>query len=95
MTVEGVVVNGRVIASVPGSWPEGSRVSVALLEEDDLDAELDAIPVPPETETQEEFLESLRQSIADIKLGKNYGRPVDEVFAEIARELKLPNVPRE
>jgi hypothetical protein len=66
-----------------------------LLEDDDLDAELAAMPVPPETETHEEFLESLRQSIADIEAGRNLGRPVDEVFADIAKELNLPKVPRE
>lgn len=66
-----------------------------LLADDDLDAELAAMPVPPETETHEEFLEGLRQSIADIKAGKNLGCPVDEVFADIARELNLPKVPRE
>lgn len=90
MTVEGVVMNGRVIATAPESWPDGSRVSVALLQDDDLDAELAAMPPPPETETQEEFLESLRQSIADIKAGKSRGRPVDEVFRRYCKGTQSP-----
>jgi|GEM_PF-5729295 len=29
MVVEGIVMNGRVVAATPESWPEGSRVAVA------------------------------------------------------------------
>lgn len=94
MTVEGVVMNGRVIASAPESWPDGSRVSVELLGEDELDRELAAMPIPPDTETHEEFLESLRQAHADVKAGKR-GIPLEEVFAQISKELNLPMVPRE
>jgi len=95
MTVEGVVMSGQVIASVPGSWPEGSRVSVALVDEDDiLDAELASCPPPPETETHEEFLESLRQEIADIKAGIR-GIPLEQLERELAAEFKLPLIPKD
>ena len=79
MIVEGVVVNGRVEAKAPNSWPEGSVVTVALAE--------------PE-ETEEEFLESLRQELADIDAGVP-GIPLEVAFAQIAADLKLPPVPRE
>jgi len=96
MSFPGTVVNGSIVLDGAPRLPEGSRVDVSFLDEDDeLDAELAAMPIPPETETHEEFLESLRQSLADVKAGRNLGRPVDEVFADIARELNLPKVPRE
>ena len=60
--------------------------NTALLE-DDLDAELAAMPVPPETETHEEFLESLRQSIAEVKSGAS-GLSVEEAFANVDAELR-------
>lgn len=78
------------IASTPKSWLDGSSVSAPLAEEDGLDA----MPIPPETETHEEFLESLRQELADIQAGIR-GIPLEEAFAQIAAELNLPKVPRE
>jgi len=86
MVIEGVVVNGRVEAELPTSWPEGAFVTVALAEPDELD-ELDEMPPIPETETEEEFLESLRQSIADVKAGVR-GMSVAEAFAEVDAELR-------
>ena len=45
-------------------------------------------PPEPTGETRAEFLDSLRQSIADIKAGK--GIPIEEAFARIRAELNLP-----
>lgn len=92
MVVEGVIVNGRVELVLPAGWPEGARVRVALAEPDDSD--LDDFDPGPQTETREEILESLRKEIADIEAGIP-GIPVEEAFAQIARELNLPPVPRE
>lgn len=50
------------------------------------------MPIPPETETHEEFIESLRQSIADIKAGVA-GIPLEECMRRISEELGLPDVP--
>ena len=93
MVVEGVVTNGRVEVKLPHSWGEGSRVAVSLLDVDEWDEALDAMPMPPDTETHEEFLESIRQSVADIMAGVR-GIPLDQAFAQIAAELNLPPVPR-
>lgn len=64
-----------------------SSEGTTLLEDDDLDAELAAMPVPPGTETHEEFLESLRQSIAEVKSGVP-GLSVEEAFANVDAELR-------
>ncbi len=49
-------------------------------------------PPPPQTETYEEHLANLRQSVQDAKDG--LGRPLDEVMAEIAKEFNFPPVKR-
>jgi len=83
MTLEGTVKNGLIVPDGPPP-PEGARVRMEVVEETPDDWE-DA-PPPPTTETREEYLASLRQSIADAKAGK--GRSVDEVFAEVDAELR-------
>src|SRR4051812_31725050 len=83
MVVEGVVVNGRVEAKLPKSWPEGSVVTLALVEPD----ELDAMPPMPEVETEAEFIESIRQELADIDAGIP-GMSVEQAFAAVDDELR-------
>ena len=92
MVLEGVIVNGRVDLKVPAEWPNGSRVTIELAA-DDLDYSEGYDP-PPEEESHEEFLESLRQAVADIKAGIR-GIPLEEAFAQIAAEFNLPPVPPE
>lgn len=86
MGVEGVIVNGRVEVQLPAGWGDGTRVRVLLAEEED-DLGLDGFVPPPETETEEEFLESLRQQSAAIKAGER-GMSVEEAFARVDAELR-------
>jgi hypothetical protein len=88
MTLEGTVVNGMIVLDGAAQLPEGARVRVELAQEDP-DAWENA-PPPPSTETREELLASLRESIADAKAGR--GRPAREVMDEIAKEFNLPPV---
>ncbi len=88
MTREGTVVNGVIVLDGPPPFPEGTRVRVEAADDAELWDELADVPPPPATETREEFLESLRQSVADVKAGR--GIPAAEAFARIRAELGLP-----
>ena len=83
MTLEGTVVNGVIVLDGDPELPEGARVSVELAAEDDWDD-----IGPPPTETYEEHLAILRESIEDAKAGQT--RPLEEAMAEIAIRHKLP-----
>ena len=87
MTLEGTVVNGMIVLDGTPPLPEGVRVRVELA----LDDELDNMPLPPATETYEEHLAILRQSIAETRAGMP-GIPLAEGMARIAAELNLPPV---
>ena len=86
MVQRGTVRNGVIVPDGPPP-PEGTEV---VFEPADADAELwdelEHVQPPPATETREEFLASLRRSIAAAEAGVK-GASVDEVFAEIDREL--------
>lgn len=69
MTLTGTVVNGLVVFHGPQKFPEGSEVTVRLSSDDELDDDLAGMPVPEPTETYEEHLAILRQSIADAQAG--------------------------
>ena len=84
MSLEGTVVNGVVVLDGSPHLPEGLRVRVDLDDEDDIGP-----PLP--TETYEEHLAALRQSIADMDAGVK-GIPLDEVMAQISAEFNLPSV---
>jgi hypothetical protein len=82
----GTVVNGVVVIDGPPP-PEGTRVRLEPAgADDDLWDELAKVPPPPATETREEFLEGLRQSIADAKAGRG-GMTLAEAMAELDGEL--------
>ncbi len=92
MKFEGTVVNGVIVPDGPPP-PEGTRVVFEQADaDDDLWDELAKVPPPSTTETYEEHLANLRQSIQDAKDG--LGRPLDEVMTEIAKEFNLPPVKR-
>ena len=93
MTWEGTIVNGAFVPDGPPPFPEGTRVRVESVEDADLWDELATMPPPPVTETREEFLESLRQSYADVKAGVK-GTPAAEFFAELKREFGVTPPPR-
>lgn len=86
MAREGTVVNGVIVLDGPPPFPEGTRVRVEATADAELWDELARVPPPPETETREEFLASLRQSYADVKAGVK-GMPIDEFAAELKREF--------
>jgi hypothetical protein len=90
MAIEGTVVNGVLVFDGPPP-PEGTRLRVELSDTDtDLWDELARVPPPP-TDTYEEHLQALRQSIAEMKAGVP-GMPLKEAMARIAAELNLPPV---
>jgi hypothetical protein len=90
MSWQGTVVNGAI--RLDGSWslPEGAKVWVELSDDD----ELDNMPPPPPTETYEEHLASLRQSIAETKAGIG-GVDARQFLKEMAIKHKLPLQPGE
>jgi hypothetical protein len=82
MTLQGIVVNGVIVLDGAPALPEGARVWVELEAED----ELDDIAPPPPTETYEQHLASLRQSIADAKAGVG-GMTLEKFAAELDKEF--------
>ena len=87
MTLEGTVVDGKIVLDGGSALPEGARVRVEPTGNYAEDWEM--VPPPPTTETREEFLASLRESIAAMEAGEK-GKSVAEVFDEIDRELGRP-----
>ncbi len=88
MTLEGTVVNGAIVLDGAPALPEGARVRVELSGDDPDDA-----PPPPTTETHEEFLASLRESIANVNDGQ--GVNARQFLKELAIQMKLPLQPGE
>ena len=82
MTLEGTVVNGVVVFDGNPQLPEGARVRVELAGDDD-------IGPPPSTETYEEHLAILRQSIAEGRAGIG-GMTLAEFDAELKKEFGVP-----
>lgn len=76
----GTIVDGHVRLDTPSPLPDGLRVSV-------IPAQADF--APPPTETYEQHLAILRESIAMADAG-HQGRSVADVFADIGRQLDLP-----
>jgi len=83
MVQYGTVVNGVIVPDGP-ALPEGTRMRI---EPADVE-EWDDVPPPP-TDTYEEHLQSLRDSIAEIEAGVP-GIPLDEAMWKIAAEFNLP-----
>ena len=90
MVQRGTVRNGVIVPDGP-PLPEGTQV---VFEPAGADAAEDWIDIPPPSETREEILESLRQSIAETKAGVK-GIPLNEAMAQIRAELNLPAVDSE
>jgi hypothetical protein len=87
MTLEGTVVNGQVVFPGAPKLPEGFVVRAVLTDPDDeLEAGLANVPPPPLTETYEEHLAILRQSIAEVRAGQR-GYSVGEMMARVDAEL--------
>ena len=94
MVQHGTVVNGVIVPDGPPP-PDGTRVvfQTEAAADDALWDEL-KVPPPPTAETREEFLESLRQSVAEAEAGEK-GVSVEEAFAEIDQELARRRANRE
>jgi hypothetical protein len=84
MTQRGTIINGAVVLDGPPKLHEGARVWVAVADADE-DTEDYGPPPEPTGETRAEFLDSLRQSIANIKAGK--GLSIGELTAKLQREF--------
>ena len=81
MSLLGTVVKGVIVLDGSPTLPEGARVQVLLNEN-----ESDDLPLPQSTETYEEHLAALRESMEDMKAGRT--RPAREVLKEIALRNK-------
>lgn len=86
MTLEGTVVNGVIVLDGGARLPEGERVRIELVDDDD-------VAPPPEPYDREKELAILRESIEDMKAGR--GRPAREVLKELAEKFNLPLAPGE
>jgi len=86
MALEGTVQNGVIVPDGPPP-PESTWVRMEIVEDDFDDV------APPPTETREEFLTSLRESIANV----NDGQGVDarQFLKELAIKKKWPLLPGE
>ena len=80
----GIMKNGVIVPDEPGTIPDGTCVHFELADEDDWPAD-----VMPPTETYEEHLEILRQSIAEMKAGVP-GMTLEELRQELQREFGTP-----
>ncbi len=86
MTLEGTVLNGVIVLDGGARLPEGERVRVELLDDDNLTP-------PPEPYDRDKELAILRESIEDMKAGR--GRPAREFLKELAEKYNLPLAPGE
>lgn len=86
MTLEGTIRNGVIVPDDGAPLPDGTRVRYELFADDEGD---DDFGPPPSTETREEFLASLRESVADARAGVS-GIPLDQAMKRIADEFHLP-----
>ena len=87
MTLEGTVVNGAIVLDNGARLPEGERVRVELVDDDD---DL-ALPLEPYDRAKE--LAILREALEDVKAGR--GRPAREFLKELAEKYHLPLAPGE
>jgi len=86
MTLEGTVVNGVIVLDGAPQLPEGARVRIEFSHDDDT---WDDLAPPPTTETYEEHLAILRQSIAESKAGIG-GVEARQFLKELAIKHNLP-----
>jgi hypothetical protein len=86
MTLEGTVVNGVIVLDSGARLPEGERVRIEVVDDDDL-------APPPEPYDREKELAILRESLEDVKAGR--GTPAREFLKKLADEFNLPLAPGE
>ena len=86
MALEGTVVNGVIVLDGGARLPEGERVRVEIMDDDD-------VAPPPEPYDREKELAILREALEDVKAGR--GTPFEEFMTKLAAEYKLPSLPPE
>ena len=86
MTLEGTVVNGVIVLDGGAQQPEGERVRIEVVDDDDL-------APPPEPYDREKELAILREALEDVKAGR--GTPAREFLKKLADEFNLPLAPGE
>jgi hypothetical protein len=104
MVIEGRVVNGVVVLDEGMRLPEGARVRLNLIaEEDDIDEELDKLVLPDPSlppghplaaYDRETELAILRERIKAMKAGE-VGIPFRHAMEELSRKHNLPPLPPE
>lgn len=82
----GTMRNGVIVPDEPDTFPEGRRITLDLAEDEEDGAWPADCPHPPDTETHEEFLQSLREDIAAVQAGAR-GKPLEVFAAELKREF--------
>jgi hypothetical protein len=86
MPILGTIVNGEAKFDQPCTLPDGFRFELIGEDEEDFGP----TPVLP-AETYEEYLEGLREAIAETDRGMR-GQSSKEVFEEISNELHLRRI---
>jgi len=90
MTLEGTIQNGALVPDDGAGLPDGARVRYELLADDE-----DDFGPPSDTETREEFLASLRESVADARAGTGGGVEARAFLKQLAIKHGLPLLPGE
>ena len=91
MTLEGTIRNGVIVPDGDAPLPDGMRVRYELLADDESDEDFGP---PPANETREEFLASLRESVADARAGTG-GIEARAFLKQLALKHGLPLLPGE
>lgn len=91
MIFQGVLSNGIIVPDEPCPLPDGTRVRIKLIDDEDLDDLFEGMLIPDPSlppdhphapYNREVELAILRESIAEMNAGG--GRPLDEVMAEFS-----------
>ena len=99
MTITGTVRNGAVVPDAGQQLPEGARVEMRLVDEDDFElSEAEAASLPPDHPmapyNREVELAILRESIEAVQKGEE-GIPLRQAFEELSRKHGLGPMPPE
>jgi hypothetical protein len=87
MILEGVIIGGRVELNTPTELPDGTRVRVELVTDDDWES----LEPPSEPYDREKELAILREAHEESKAGIGV-RPLEEFMAEMTKKYNFPPV---
>jgi len=91
MILEGTILDGCVKLDTPAALPDGTRVRLMVGGGEDWPDDLEP---PPATETREEFLQSLRDSVAESQAGVR-GTEARQFMKELAAKHGLDSLPED